>query len=151
MWVGSGHSRSRYVYIKSRGFTEYDKTGNITLNFPGSQTVFVCLSNGLVSASTSANSSKFCQLTLCFLLSACDLCKKCLSSSPIFFLDTQINSYPTLSPPGANRDTPEVAALILPVCSQRDNQKSVTRVFSVYKYFLILPPSLDSKQVGKRK
>lgn len=104
--------------------------------------MFVCLAKGSVSASTSAVSSKSWQLTLCFLLLACDLYKKCFSSSPVFFLDTLINSCRTLSPPGANRNTPEMAAIILPVCSLRDNLKIRTRVFSVYLFFfLILLPS----------
>lgn len=142
MRVGSGHSRCRYLHIKSRGFTEYDKRGTITLNFPGGPTVFVCLAKGSVSASTSANSSKSWQLTLCFLLLACDFYfKKCLSSSPIFFLDTQINSHPTVSPPGANWDTPEMAAIILPVCSWRDNLKIITRVWVFFILFNTTPKS----------
>lgn len=129
MWVGSGHSRCRYLHIKWRGFTEYDKTGNITLNFPGGKAVFVCLANGSVSASTSAVSSKSWQLTLCFLLLACDLYKKCFSSFPVFFLDTLINSCRTLL------YKVEMAAIILPVFSLRDNLKIRTRVFSVYLFF----------------
>lgn len=72
MRVGSGLSRCRYLHIKLRGFSEYVKRGTITLNFPRGQTVLVCLANGSVSASTSANSSKSWQLMLCFLLLACD-------------------------------------------------------------------------------
>lgn len=88
---------------------------------------------------TGPSPGSWCSVSCCWLVIF--ILKKCLGSFPIFFLDTQINSHPSVSPPGANRDTPEMAAIILPVCSWRDNLKIITRVSVFFILFHTTPKS----------